>query len=234
MKELITHPALPLTHRIREPQSGSIQGAPCLLLLHGVGANELSVEGIAAQIDPRFTVILVRSPLPFGPMQFGFFEVRFTPSGPQINPGQAEQSRQLLARFIEGLPEVYGIDPRQVWIAGFSQGGILSASVGLTRPDLVRGFGILSGRILPEITPKITMPQQLAGRTAVRTAFISHGVHDIKLTIDFARHAQKLLIEKNVALTYREYNAGHELNAAMLGDFTLWLAQELDEGGMRT
>lgn len=227
-QQLMTDPRLPLAHRIRMPRNGDHANAPCLLLLHGVGANEVGLASIAAQIDPRFTVILVRSPLQFGPMQFGFFQVAFTASGPQINAEQAEQSRQLVGAFIERLPEVYGIDPKRVWIAGFSQGGILSASVGLTRPDLVRGFGILSGRILPEIGPQIAVPQQLAGVHA----FVSHGVDDNKLTIAFARNARDLLGEKGVGLTYREYVAGHEITSEMLNDFEHWLAQELAQASV--
>lgn len=225
LKELMTHPELPLSHRIRAPQSGQIEDSPCLLLLHGVGANELGLADIATQVDPRFTVVLVRSPIQFGLMQFGFFQVSFTPSGPVINAEQAERSRQLLAAFIHGLHSVYGVDAQKIWIAGFSQGGILSASVGLTRPDLVRGFGILSGRILPEISPQIAATQQLAGLHA----FVSHGLRDDKLTIEFARNAKKLLSEKGVALVYREYDAGHEFNPLTRRDFEQWMAHELNE-----
>ena len=224
LNALLTHPRLPLAHRIRPAQSGRLEGAPCLLLLHGVGANELGMVDIATQLDPRLAVILVRSPIQFGPMQFGFFQVSFTRAGPVIDAGQAEQSRQLLATFIRELSGVYGIDSKQIWIAGFSQGGILSASVGLTCPDLVRGFGILSGRILPEIGLQIAPPQQLAGLHA----FISHGVSDSKLIIEFARSAKKLLSDKGVVPTYREYSAGHEIDPAMLRDFDQWISQELD------
>lgn len=225
LHELITHPELPLAHRVRAPRSDQMEGSPCLLLLHGVGANETGLAELAIQQDPRLTVILVRSPVQFGPMQFGFFQVNFTSSGPVINAAQAEQSRQLLASFIEGLPAVYGVDSKKIWIAGFSQGGILSASVGLTRPELVQGFGILSGRILPEIGPKIATPTQLAGLHA----FVSHGVSDSKLTVEYARNAQKLLSEKGIALTYREYAADHEFNPDMQRDFHQWLSQELDQ-----
>lgn len=226
MNDLITHAKLRLAHVVRQSQAGKAKGKPCLVLLHGVGANERSLEHLAAQVDPRFTVILVRSPFQLGPMQFGFFRVSFTSAGPQIDPAQAEQSRRLLAGFIEALPEVYGIDPKQVWIAGFSQGGILSASLGLTRPELVRGFAILSGRILPEIEPQIATSQQLAGLTA----FVSHGVQDNKLTVEFARSARQLLTSRQVALTYTEYPASHELSPAMVRDFKLWLQQGLDQG----
>ena len=225
LTQLITQPEMPLAYRIREPQSGQIEGSPCLLLLHGVGANELGLVDIAARVDPKFTVILVRSPIQFGPMQFGFFQVNFTQSGPKINAEQAEGSRQLLVSFIEGLHNLYGIDAQKIWISGFSQGGILSASVALTRPDLVKGFGILSGRILPEISPMIAPLNELIDLHA----FISHGLNDAVLTVEFARSAQKLLLDKGIQLTYQEYNAGHELIALMQDDFHEWLAKELDE-----
>ncbi len=155
---------------------------------------------------------------------YGWFNVNFTSAGPVIDAAQAEQSRQMLVDFIDGLPAAYGIDANRIWIAGFSQGGIISASVGLTRPDKVAGFGILSGRILPEIAPLIAAPEALAARHA----FISHGIDDNKLSIDYARKAQRLLQEKQVQLTYREYDAVHELNPAMQRDFEQWLLQRLD------
>lgn len=232
LQQLVTHPALPLAHRLRSPTgtapAGTSQGAgavPCLILLHGVGANEANLIDVAQRQDPRLLVILARGPLAFGPAQFGWFNVNFASGGPVINAQQAEQSRAALVQFIEGLPAAYGVDPQRIWIAGFSQGGIISASVALTRPDRVAGFGILSGRILPEIAPITAANEQ----TRKLAGFISHGVEDGKLTVEFARSARRLLTEKEVQLTYREYDAVHELNAAMQNDFGAWLTQQLDK-----
>jgi len=72
--------------------------------------------------------------------------VNFTAAGPVIVETEAEQSRQTLLRFVEQLQSVYSIAPRKTVIAGFSQGGILSASVALSAPDLTAGFAVLSGR----------------------------------------------------------------------------------------
>jgi len=155
---------------------------------------------------------------------YGWFNVNFTSAGPMINPAQAEQSRQTLVDFIDGLPAAYGIDANRIWIAGFSQGGILSASIGLTRPDKVAGLGILSGRILPEIAPLIVTSEALA----TLQAFVSHGVQDSKLSIEFARSARRLLNERVLNLTYREYAADHEFNSAMQRDFSHWIAAQLD------
>lgn len=218
----LTEPVSELAYRLRPAQAGAGR-APCLILLHGVGANELGFIELAKRMDPRLAVVLARGPLAFGPSQFGWFQVRFTASGPAIDPVQAEQSRLKLLDFIGQLPQLHAIDPARLWIAGFSQGGIMSASVGLTAPERVAGFGILSGRILPEVLPLV---QRSPALKQVR-AFVSHGVQDDKLGIHFGRNASQVLDVYEVPLDYREYAAGHTLTTAMVDDFRQWLAAQL-------
>ncbi|MET3130251.1 phospholipase/carboxylesterase [Oxalobacteraceae bacterium GrIS 1.11] len=216
-------PVSGLRYRMQGARSG--QGkAPCLIFLHGVGANEAGFIELARQMDPRLTVILVRAPLEFGPLQFGWFQVSFTASGPVINAAHAEQARHKLLAFIDQLPQSHEIDPDRLWIAGFSQGGIMSASVGLTAPDKVAGFAILSGRILPEVLPAVQLRPEL-GKVQ---AFLSHGIQDQKLGMHFAHHAQQVLTDFGVPLTYREYAAGHALERAMVQDFQQWLQAQMD------
>jgi phospholipase/carboxylesterase len=224
LNDTLVDSASGLSYRFRAARSG--QGsAPCLILLHGVGANETGFIELARQMDPRLVVVLARGPLEFGPMQYGWFQVSFTQTGPSINAAQADLARQKLLSFIEHLPQVHDIDPDRIWIAGFSQGGIMSASVGLTAPDEVAGFGILSGRILPEVLPAV----QPGPSPAKVRAFVSHGVQDQKLGIHFARNAKEVLDDLDVPLQYHEYEAGHELNMAMVRDFKQWLDGQLDQ-----
>jgi phospholipase/carboxylesterase len=210
-----------LSYRVR-PGVGGQGKAPCLILLHGVGASEVGFIELAKLMDPRLTVVLARGPLEFGPMQFGWFQVHFTQNGPAINPAQADQARQKLLTFVDHLPEVLDIDPAHLWMAGFSQGGIMSASVGLTAPEKLTGFGILSGRILPEVLPSV---KPGAAHSKVR-AFVSHGVQDDKLGIHFARNAKQVLTGYDVPLEYHEYAANHTLSMAMVEDFKQWLAAQ--------
>ena len=72
---------------------------PLLLLLHGVGANERQMTGIAPAFDPRFVVVSVRSPLPMGPDAFGWFHVTFTANGPVIAKEEASDAWGRIARF---------------------------------------------------------------------------------------------------------------------------------------
>ncbi|WP_194727431.1 alpha/beta hydrolase [Noviherbaspirillum malthae] len=152
---LIDEPAFGLKHRIRLNSTDDGKKAPCLVLLHGVGANEEGLIDVAREQDPRLVVIAARAPLTFGPAQFGWFQVTFTANGPSINAEQAEASRRLLLEFVDALPNAYGVDSQRIWIAGFSQGGIMSASAALMAPEKFAGFGILSGRVLSEIRPRV-------------------------------------------------------------------------------
>lgn len=223
LDKVVVEPVTGLAYRVRAAQVETSK-APCLLLLHGVGSNESGFIELARQMDPRLVVILLRGPLVFAPGRFAWFQVSFTPSGPAIDAAQAERSRSLLRDFIGQLPARHGVDPGRIWIAGFSQGGIMSASVALTAPDSVAGFGVLSGRILPEVLPRVQQGP------ALRTlqAFVSHGVHDQTLGIHFAHHARRVLTGLEVPLSYTEYAAGHALDAAMIGDFQRWLGSQLD------
>ena len=213
-----------------EPASGLHYGIPGsrsggtpmarLLLLHGVGSNELSMAALAGTVDPRIQVVLVRAPLVLGPGQFGWFLVDFQTGTPWINPGQAEASRAQLIRLIGVLNAER---PLPTVIAGFSQGGILSASVGLSAPQAVTGFAILSGRILPEIEPKLA-PRDALAKLEV---FVAHGRFDNKLPIEWADRSDRWLTALGIHHQTRQYPIGHELTAEVAADFNRWLEATL-------
>ena len=189
-----------------------------LLLSHGVGGNETNLAALADGLAGDTLAILPRAPLEMGMGQYAWFPVSFGPQGPRPDLAAAELSRQRLAAFVAGVQERHGIPPAMTVIAGFSQGGIISASVGLTRPELVRGFGVLSGRILPELEPL------LADREALSRidAFVGHGRDDSKLPVDWAHRADAWLRQLGVAHETRLYPGDHAIPPAMRDDFLAW------------
>jgi phospholipase/carboxylesterase len=209
----------------REPQSGIFLRKACstsspkarLLLLHGVGSNEANLASLADSLPADIEILLLRGPLQVGPQGFAWYQVNFTSNGPSFNQEQAESSRQLLIRFIEALP------PLPTVIAGFSQGGIMSSSVGVTQPELVAGFALLSGRMLREIDPLIASQDRL--KTV--SAFIAHGHHDNVLPIDWAHEADAWLSRIGVRHQTHFYDMAHEIVPAELADFSQWLTQTL-------
>lgn len=209
--------AFELAFRLRQAQPATPKA--CVVLLHGVGGSETNLADLAAGIDPDTLVVLPRGPLQFAPGQFGWFRVNFTASGPSIVAAEAEQSRQALIAFMAQLQTAYGIDPQKTVIAGFSQGGILSASVALSTPECVAGFGVLSGRILPELEPHLAGQERLAKLRG----FIAHGEYDSKLPVLWAQRSDRLLDQLGVAHLTRLYPIDHGISAAMQADFLEWL-----------
>ncbi len=206
---------------VERPATGAPHGL--LLLLHGVGANEQSLAAVAMEQDPRLHVVLPRGPLAFGPGAHGWFQVQFTLQGPVIDPEQAEASRRLLIDFVAGQQRRLGLAPARTLVAGFSQGGIMSAGVGLTAPASVAGFAILSGRILPEIEPLVPAD---VGRHGLQ-ALVMHGRHDSKLPFALAERSDERLRHYGVAHELRAYDADHGLDAPMRADFRDWVERVL-------
>ncbi len=215
---------LPLVHLVRQPIIEA-DTPPLLLLLHGIGSNEHDLYGLAPFLDNRFLIISVRAPHTLGPGSYAWFEADFTPQGPVINPEQAEASRKTLITFLKEAITAYGADPKQVYLMGFSQGAIMSASVALTQPELVAGAVLMSGRILPEIQPLIASNEELSDFPFL----VVHGTVDMVLPITHGRASRELLSSLPVNLTYHEYPMGHEVNQESLSDVTTWLSQQLDK-----
>lgn len=216
LSPLLDDPAFELKFRLREP--AVTQPASLLVLLHGVGGNETNLASLAARVAPDTLVVLARGPLEPGVGQYAWFRVAFTAGGPQIVASEADASRQALIRFVAQLQAAHGVAPDCTVIAGFSQGGIIGASVGLTSPESVRGFAVLSGRILPELEPMLASRGQLARVHAL----IAHGRDDDKLPVAWAERADAWLEQLGVPHELRLYPGGHGIGEEMARDFIEW------------
>ncbi|WP_422508710.1 alpha/beta hydrolase [Stenotrophomonas sp. GZD-301] len=201
--------------------TGPAQGL--VVLMHGVGSHERSLLPLAQALDPRLQVVLPRGPLSFGPDAFGWFTVQFGPQGPVIDPAQAEASRLRLIDFVRQQQAQLGLPATRTLVAGFSQGGIMSASIALTAPEVAARFAVLSGRILPEIAAHV--PADIATRDL--EGLILHGRHDSKLPFALATAASARLRALGVRHTLKDYPADHALTAPMQADFNAWTVQRL-------
>ena len=198
---------------------GSPEATGLLLLLHGIRGSENQLERLTPAFGAGIRCVLPRAPVTLGPGQYGWFEAVFTPEKTVIDPVQAEASRLQLAQLVANLQRETGIAPERTLIAGFSQGGIMSAAVALTRPELVAGFGLLSGRILPEIEPLLAERERLARLSA----YVSHGLEDDTLPVALADRSDAWLKELGVASVSRRYPERHELTPDMIADFAGWV-----------
>lgn len=209
-----------LQHRLRRAESSS--RPPLLLLLHGVGSNEDDLFGLLPWLDPRYTVVSARAPLPYPP-GYGWFPLEFRPEGLYLDEAVALETGETLAAFIRECHERYGTDPERTVLMGFSQGAVMSLLLLLTQPALVSATVLMSGRLLPQAAARAAHYMELVGKPV----FVAHGVYDSIIPIDKGREIKEELERYPVLLTYKEYPMGHEVSPRSMTDIQAFLTEFL-------
>ena len=211
-----TSDSMVLQYLIRQPKVKS-EKKKAIILLHGVGSNENDLFCLADQLPDDLLIISPRGQFTLGGGRYAWYNVDFSTGKPIFNEQQELSSREVIKKFVAQVKQKYEVD--EVYLGGFSQGAIMSFSVGLTNPKEVQGIISLSGRLLDEIRPIVSKnydSQQLK-------VFVSHGVQDSTLTVQYAREAKTYLENLGVQLSYHEYDMGHQINEKVIKDLNAWL-----------
>jgi phospholipase/carboxylesterase len=210
---------------VREPDVPSPR-PPLLVLLHGLGADELDLLPVADALDPRLLTVSLRAPYEAEPMGYAWYALDWRTSPPTPRLDQAEASLAALAAFLPDLAARSGADPSRVFLFGFSQGAAMALAVALTRPDLLRGAVVHSARALPflEAPGRRAPPAALARLDAL----VLHGTEDDVIPVASGRAVRELLAPLlGERLTYREHEAGHFVTAESARDAARWIEARL-------
>jgi len=210
-----------LTHRVLMPEHPSAERHPLLVMIHGRGADEEDLLGLAPMLDPRLILLSVRAPLPFE----GGGYTWYTLAGPIGQPERTSflSSFQALDRFLRDVVSGYPVDPSRVFLFGFSMGAVMSLTLALTQPAAFRGIVAHSGYI-PEGAPVDYQRDLSAGPPL----FVAHGSDDQVIPVAMARRARMHLEGVQAHLTYREYPMGHQISDESLADILAWMRGLLD------
>jgi phospholipase/carboxylesterase len=217
---------LPLTHLFR-PADPAAEAPWLLILLHGVGSNEADLFGLAPAVPGRFHVLSLRAPYRMGADAFGWFTFAVRPDGHRvIDADQELTSRTLLAQVIGSAADQLTVPAERVVVGGFSQGGIMSLSLLLTRPALMAAALVMHSRLLPEVESLTAPVEELHGRRL----WVSHGTVDPVIPLVNAHHIRDRVRDLPIELSYAEFPGGHEIRPAELTAAMTWLTG-LSAGG---
>ncbi|MFP9114524.1 alpha/beta hydrolase [Flavobacterium sp. RHBU_3] len=210
---------LSLYHLIREPKV-KLDKNPLLILIHGYGSNEEDLFGFAEQLPDEYLILSVRAPYDMSGYGYAWYAINFDADMNKFTDDvQAAQSRDLIATFIDEAVAAYSVDKDKVTLIGFSQGAILSYSVALKYPEKVSRVAALSGYLhTPIITQNVNVEQ-----LSHLKFFISHGVVDQVIPIDWARKAPEFLNTLGITNEYHEYPVGHGVAPQNFYDLLKWL-----------
>ena len=142
----------------------------------------------------------------------------------RIDVREVDRSRSILQRFIDELIESYQLDPKRVYLMGFSQGAIMSLILALTQPAKLAGVVSMSGRLSSDLSELRISPETLRDFPL----FMAHGTDDAVIPIRDGRAAHEQLSKLPLDLTYHEYPMGHQVSIESLTDITAWLKKRLD------
>ncbi|MGB3851949.1 MAG: alpha/beta fold hydrolase [Tunicatimonas sp.] len=205
----------------RAPSVPTKGPAPLLVLLHGLGSNENDLFSFAPHLDARYRILSVRAPRTYGYGGFAWFDILFDQALPRPNAQQLAEARQTLLSFLEEIQEAY--HPSRIYLAGFSQGAIMSYLTALTHPTLVSGVLAMSGYVIK--TPDL--PAVADKTLRALPIFATHGVSDQVLPVFLGRSTHQYLQSLRLNVTYREYPMGHQVSAACFEDCQRWLADQV-------
>ncbi len=226
-------PTIPasLTYIVQSPRAdGPLRSAaraggphPALIMLHGRGADEHDLFGLAQFLDPRLFVFSARAPFPFqyggGYAWYDVVEVGL----PQ--PQMFAESHRRLKAFVEEVIAGYPVDAERIFLLGFSMGAVMSHAMALTRPEKIAGVVAHSGYVPPQ--KELDLEFQLNDLNG-RGWFVAHGVHDPIIPIRFGRETRDLLVGTAADLTYHEYPIAHQVSQRSLDDLSTWITCRLD------
>lgn len=210
---------LSLYHLIREPKV-KLEKNPLLLLIHGYGSNEEDLFGFATQLPDEYYIISVRAPYNLPGYGYAWYAINFDAGMNKFtDDAQAAQSRDLIAAFIDEAVAKYPIDKDNVTLISFSQGAILSYSVALKYPEKISRVAALSGYLHQPIVAEDVHTKDLSHVKF----FISHGIVDQVIPVDWARKAPEFLNTLGIKNEYHEYPVGHGVAPQNFHDLMKWL-----------
>lgn len=210
-----------LHHLVRAPKI-ILDKNPLLLLLHGYGSNEEDLFSFASELPEEYYVISARAPYDMGFGSYAWYAINFDANENKFSDiPQAQQSRDIIANFIDELIANYPIDSKNVSLIGFSQGTILSYAVALSYPEKIQRVVAMSGYLnLDMVNPNFN-----TNNLSNLKIFASHGTLDQVIPVDWARKAAPILSQLGVEVLYKEYPVGHGVAPQNFYDFKNWLQQ---------
>ena len=197
-----------LNYITKKPNKITIE-TPILILLHGYGSNEADLFSFCPDLPEDWLIVSFRAPIntPYG--GFCWYDIDFTNAEKFINIEQAEKSIHLILEEISLIRKQYKITNGKVHLCGFSQGGIISYALALRNPQFFNKIACLSSY------PEQKILQNIADKKSLSHLrfFISHGIEDTVIPIDWGKKGYELLYDLNLYFSFREYHSGHGINS---------------------
>jgi len=213
-----------LQHRER-PAAAEPEGL--LVLFHGRGTDEHDLFPLLDVLDPerRLLGLTPRGPLslpPGGSHWYAVQEIGYP------DPATFVPTYEAVSAWLDEVAESTGIGPERTVLGGFSQGAVMTYSLGLARGRRRPAALVALSGFMP------TVPGfELDLEPPLPAVAIGHGTFDPVISVEWSRRARETLEAAGADLLYREYPLPHAVEPRFLVELAPWIASELYVTGGR-
>jgi phospholipase/carboxylesterase len=199
-----------------------------IVLFHGRGADENDLYPLLDFLDPerRLVAATPRGPLSLPPGGAHWYIVR------EIGfPDREtfEASYRLAGEFLAAFAEETGVPPERTVLGGFSQGAVMTYSLGLGRGRPRPAALIALSGFIPTVEGF-----ELDLSPPLPPVAIGHGTYDPVISVEWSRRAKAELEAAGAEVLYREYPLPHAVDPRYLSELSSWVTGILERSRMRT
>ncbi|MCK9238604.1 MAG: alpha/beta hydrolase [Thiopseudomonas sp.] len=201
----------------------------CVIWLHGLGAGRSDFEPVARMLQPQLpTVRFILPQAPTQPVTINggmampsWYDIlAISPGKRAINSEQLEESSENLIRTIEAQRDS-GIDPKRIFLAGFSQGGAVVLHTAFLRWQQPLG-GVLA---LSTYAPTF---EDASKPSYSYPVLCMHGRYDGVVPVLMGQAAYQQLTQWDMPTTWQDYPMQHEVCHEQIIDIGHWLHKQLN------
>jgi phospholipase/carboxylesterase len=204
---------------LERPAAGEPEGL--LVLFHGRGADEHDLYPLVDLLDPqrRLLGVTPRGPLslpPGGAHWYAVQEIGYP------DPSTFLPTYAAVSAWLDGLWETTGLAAERTVLGGFSQGAVMTYSLGLGRGRPRPAALVALSGFMP------TVPGfELDLEPPLPPLAIGHGTFDNVISVEWGRRARQELEAAGADLLYREYPLPHAVDPGFLVELPPWLSAAL-------
>ena len=208
-----------LKYLINKPASDQ-NNLKIIFLLHGYGSNEEDLYSLKEFFPSNYITISLRAPISLGFNSYAWYSINFENNIDRwIDTHEAISAKNIIINDILLHLKDLAFANERVSLLGFSQGAILSWSIGIEYPNLIKNVLPLSGFYHSEIT------ETNLNHKFRLNSFSTHGINDQVIPVEWARRGMQSLSKYNINIEFKEYESGHEINNENLRDVIEWLVK---------
>ena len=198
-------------------RASKISNAPLVVMLHGYSSNEADLFSFASLIPSDYHVVSLQAPLSLG-MGYAWFPIHFEENMERwTSPKEVQKAVAYVNSFLTYYNEKHEVNNSTSTLLGFSQGAMLSYSVGLANLN-VSAIATLSGYLDPRVT---------SFANTKKAIYVSHGIQDMVVPYAWAEQSVSVLKTNGYQPTFLSYQQGHGVNQDNLTSLIQWLQGRL-------